>query len=73
MSAPKWAVGMQQIIPGLYSERIEGGFRFHVDELELCLGIHVEPNEENARALSSIVSEVVDEWAGREIPVKVAS
>lgn len=71
MSAPKWAVGMQQIIPGLYAERIDHGCAFHVDERELCIGAYVRVNKENAHALSAAVSEVIDEWAGRAIPVKL--
>jgi hypothetical protein len=43
MSAPRWAVGMQRLAPGFYSDN----GAMHIDAVELCEQFGLPPTEEN--------------------------
>jgi hypothetical protein len=60
MSAPKWAVGMRKIGPGLYVTK-EGAL--HVDGAEICASLGCPPTAENLKiAEDAAVQAVRESW-----------
>jgi len=64
MSAPKWAVGMQRLAPGVYAAK-DGAL--HLDEAELCQVAGVPYTERNAEMLRKAAREV---FQGAETEVR---
>ncbi len=64
--APRWAVGMEKLAPGIYVRGIE----LHISEEEICEYSGVPCTEENQAAARRVVLEVLRElWPA--IPVTV--
>ena len=61
MRAPRWAVGMKKIGPGLYVQ--EGSIHFYTPELYEHLG--VPPTPENQRIAEQAAREAIQESLGR--------
>ena len=65
MSAPKWAVGMQKIGPGIYADKTAA---IHLDEAELCEHMRVPCTPENAEVLRRAAIEAVRRVWGKAAP-----
>jgi len=72
MPAPKWAVGMIMLSPGIYVDERSDGSDVHVDEAELCAWLGWPLTEQNAARAASIAVEAVRKAFGKEgIPLEV--
>lgn len=68
MRAPKWAVGMRRIGPGMYVDRNDG---LHISENEICQKLNVPYTSHNSRIIELAVEEVLREQFGANIPATV--
>jgi hypothetical protein len=63
MKAPKWAVGMKQLTPGVY---VDAADTMHIDTAMLCAQMGVPHTEANARVLERVCLETLREMNGCE-------
>jgi hypothetical protein len=65
MSAPRWAVGMRRLMPGVY---LDGDCAIHFDLYDLCVANGYAPTAENADLLERVARRALREACGCEIP-----
>lgn len=65
MAAPKWAVGMEKLGPGIYVKDRE----LHFSGRELCEYFRVPYNEENCRKLERAALRAIRNTFGQTPPV----
>ena len=56
MSAPKWAIGMRRITPGVY---VDSKGAMHIDGAEVCIANGHPPTPENIEMLVRVTREML--------------
>jgi hypothetical protein len=59
MSAPKWAVGMRRIAPGVY---VDSRNALHVDAFAICESLGCPPTPQNLETAAQAALDAIKAW-----------